>query len=39
MNIAGPMAIAMTRVYRSKDWDSNHGFIVRPFGIGLNLNY
>jgi RHS repeat-associated protein len=38
-NIAGPMPIVMTRVYRSKDWDSNHNFIVRPFGIGFNLNY
>jgi RHS repeat-associated protein len=37
--IAGPIPIVVTRVYRSKDWDSNQNFIVRPFGIGMNLNY
>jgi RHS repeat-associated protein len=38
-NIAGPIPITMTRVYRSKDWDSNKNFLVRPFGVGFNLNY
>ena len=38
-NIAGPIPIVMTRVYRSKDWDSNKNFLVRPFGVGFNLNY
>ncbi len=38
-SIAGPMPIVMTRVFRSKDWDSNKNFIVRPFGVGFNLNY
>jgi RHS repeat-associated protein len=36
--IAGPIPIVMTRVYRSKDW-INQNFIVRPFGVGFNLNY
>ena len=37
-NIAGPIPIVMTRVYRSKDWDGQN-FFVRPFGVGYNLNY
>ena len=38
-DIAGPIPIVMTRVYRSEDKNSSGTFVVRPFGVGYNLNY
>lgn len=39
LSLPGPMPIALTRTYRSRDVNSSGAFIVRPFGLGTNFNY